>query len=355
MGQEFSFDSAPTTLRKLLQTQLGFAENQLRRTHPEERQVIQDWRVKSAARYALKRATTINSTWTEWATSAGITTIWSLALDVLGKNGAIISLLRPALDKMDFDQIPTWRKVILGVPESMYNKIMETAGKRKRTAAVAIGLMGQGSAEAPDVLLVQGAIQRSGEDGESLTAWQGFKRALKTKKLATSAAVISATVGTSFEKAKELVWITPSLGSKFASAVTGFFTNAASVLACGLPFFTEGGPQSAEAAEKLAQTYHPTTGTLKLPEADRLALLANDSVKGVKQFFERKAKEEVLHLSPTSKVVAASIPVALGVSLLPSAINAIATFLPESLATEAIKTGISWLQVPAFGPLNCWQ
>lgn len=361
MGQEFAFDGAvPRQLSEFLHKQLGFGQNQLLKDHPDEQALIRNWRVKSAARYVMDRASTINSTWAEWGISAGISTLWSFALDIVGKNFAMASLLKRKLDKTDYNQLPGWQKALLGPPEKLYEPIIEAASPGKKTAAVAIGLMGQASAEVPDVLLVQGAIKNSdGAEGETLTKMQrlkkagsGFMWAVKNKKMDTGLAVVSAAIGTSFEKVKELVWVPKSWGAKVGSALTGYVTNGVSVLACGLPFFTEGGPQRSKAGRILAKTYHPVTGTLKLPVDEHAALVRNGTLNGVKEFFERKAGEKLLHLSPTSRIVAASVPVALGVSVLPSTINAITTFLPEGLVAEGIKTGISWLQVPLFGPIE---
>jgi len=301
----------------------------------------------------MKRATNINSTWGEWGASAGLTTVWSFLTDILGKNASIASLFGKKLSQsIEYKELPKWRKLILGIPDKIYNGIIKVASAAKRTGAVAIGVMGQGSAEVPDVLILQGAIKRSGAEGETLTAWQGFKRAVATKKLDTAKAVVSASIGTSFEKVKEMIWIPASVGGKVGQTAVGFITNGVSVLSCGLPFFTEGGPQHREAAQVLAHTYNPISGHLKLPEADKIALKARGTAKAVEQYFMHKAGQQILHSSPTSKVVAASVPVALGVSLLPSAINGAATFLPEGLIPEIVKTTVSWLQVPAFGPIE---
>jgi hypothetical protein len=351
MGSEFSLDShAFPNLQEFLSRQLGYGITNLI-DDPQDKKIVQNWRVRNAAEYARKRATTIQPTWAEWKTSAGISTGWSIVFDVLAKNAGLQSLFRSELRKTDFKRLPKWRKLLLGIPEGMQREIVKSTTPGKRTGAVAIGVLGQATAEVPDVLLVQGAIQRAGD--ENMTAVQGFLKALANKKMDTGLAVLSAAIGTSFEKTRELIWNPERVGPKIGNSIAGIFTNAASILSCGLPFFTEGGPQSIEAAKLLAQAYHPTTGILNLSDGERAYLSAQGrTLKQVKEFFERKAKEEILHSSPGPKMVAAAIPVSALISVLPSLINAMTNFLPEGRAAEIIKTAVSAGQVPVFGPIE---
>lgn len=361
LGQEFSFDtSAPKQIQEFFGNQLGFGLNQLIKIHPEEQSIIRSWRIKSAARYALNRASTINNTWTELGLSSSISAIWGFALDIVGKNFALASLFKPELSTTNYHQLSGVRKTLLGIPDQLYKNLIQTAGAHKKAATVAIGLLGQGTVSAPDMLLLQGAIQNSnGADSEALTKWQRFKKAgqgvkwaLQNKKLDTSLAVLASTAGTSFEKTKELLWVSETLGAKFGFALTGYFTNAISALSCSIPILMEGGPQKAKAARIMAKLYHPLTGILKLSEAERSELAKNATLKGIENFFERKAEQKLLHNSPTSKLLAASVPIVLIVSALPSTLNAVSKFIPDGLIPEIIKTIISCLQVPLFGPID---
>lgn len=321
MGSDIKVTSkshAPLYLSKLVE---DFINN------PKRKQAIKTWRAVNSAKYVKQRATTIKGNWKEWLDGMKITVPWSFGVDTLAKNGLQQVLFRSELAETEFEHLPRWQKVLTGIPKETLNDVLKSADPGKKTALIGIGVLGESTVQIPAATFVQIAIRRV-EKGISFK--QALKEVLREKTLETTAAVLVAAAGTAPEKARELHWHPTTKAGKVGKAVLKFPSNIVATGASALPLFTAGGPQSRAASQLLAQDYNPDTGELKLAEADK-EYLSTRPLKDYKKFFDRKAAEEILHVSPGPRMVAAAIPVTAAYSFVPSALSTIASStLPES-------------------------
>lgn len=374
----------------------NFPGSQISHDHPDDQKLMRNWRLKTGARYVENRASHIVPTWGDWWASVKTSTIYSFVTD--GMLGNVFNSFGPGaifknsdFQKAGIKKDPWYHRLFLGVSDSDTKKLWKSAplGQRvwQKFAAVFNGAWPQAGAEVPDVAFVKSAQAKV--ENPRLTRAQAMAKTLNEEKGGIAKSVVSAFFGTMPEKAKELLWLPTSMGGKVGNWITGYFTNAVSVLSCAFPFFEDGGPQRKELGFSNAEAFHPETGDLKLMPRQQAALdksikASKNEWQGVKHFFQggawtdtvhngknllkriplvgrlfkagnvgEEAMSKYLHKLPLAKILGASIPVAIFYSLFPSTINgAVKTFMKEGLASDIIQKVIGMLQVPLFGPIE---
>lgn len=319
--------------------------------HLPNESAIQNWRIKQVVKAPLEQALKIHPTWDEWRLSAGASTGWSLFAEMWLRNVALEALFRKELSNTNYNKLSPLRRALLGIPEDDFKKIIDSANFRKKFLALLSEAAPLGTAEIIDVMLVKSALARAAD--ARLTLAQSLRNVIATQKLSTMMSVGIATVGTMPEKAKELFWHPETPLGKLNQTAVGFGTNTVSALACGSPFFTEGGPQRDEAIKVLAELYNPDTGALKLSEQDEFKLSQNTtSIKDVQRHLSKLADAEILHKNPAARVIGASVPTAMAISVIPTLLNGATKFLPEGPIAEIAKAGIDIAAVPTLGPME---